>query len=825
MGYILITGGNLKNKGAQSMIFITVDEMRKRFPDKEIVVVSDPDATGDSKQIRDYDFMFRDSVCLYGWKYKLIQHRYGKLDLYGDAKKIRTNTDMIVDISGYTFGSNWSFISNILAAYRARCAQKLGVPIYYMPQSFGPFDWKGLTGHLADRCIRKWLPYAKVLYVREQEGMELLKKHYGFENVSLSADLVLQNRGVDRSHIYTGTQSQETWMPKEISVVREHSVAILPNIRNMKYGNPDELMRAYCAVIDHLLDAHKNVYLIRHATEDLSVCQKIKDRYLNEERVLLIGRDVNCLEYEELIQNFEYLIASRYHAIVHAYKQGIPCIVLGWAVKYQELLYKVEQSSYAVDVRKQIDIGALLHLIDRMEENYEKESETIRTKLQGIQEQNVFDTLGEEKEYTIARTTAEDLCCYCGTCAAVCPKQCICFEKHRGSYIPVIDTKVCVKCGKCLHVCPGYEYSHDKGNKTECGEQIRNGRCLSVQVKDKKILEHATSGGFVTGMIRALLENDEYHAAFLVDGYDYSGQMQSVLIKKGDPLEQTQRSRYLPVSQERAISYILQHPEEKIIYVAVPCAVHGLHNALKAEGRNTDSILIIGLFCDKTMTYSLYDYIKCGYLDGKKKDHEELRTFHFRDKRAGGWPGNMRLEYADGSSAHVSAKERMIVKDFFQAERCLFCYDKLNEEADFSVGDNYTGKHASKEGTNSLIIRTQKAEMLWNRYAGIFESYESSFEEIRISQHLCKKQIQQENNKAYACLRRGRSVESGYPQDLYGIIGAEQKIREGRALSALRKQEEELMLGEQEAYDRINRRKLGKRILLYAQALRIRLRG
>ena len=37
MGYILITPGNLKNKGAQSMIFVTVDEMRKRFPGKEIV--------------------------------------------------------------------------------------------------------------------------------------------------------------------------------------------------------------------------------------------------------------------------------------------------------------------------------------------------------------------------------------------------------------------------------------------------------------------------------------------------------------------------------------------------------------------------------------------------------------------------------------------------------------------------------------------------------------------------------------------------------------------------------------------------------------------
>lgn len=823
MGYILITGGNLKNKGAQSMIFITVDEMRKRFPDKEIVVVSDPDATGDPGKIQGYDFIFRDSVCIYGWKYKLIQHRYGKLDRMHDAAKIRKNTDMIVDISGYTFGSNWSFISNILAAYRACCAKKLGIPVYYMPQSFGPFDWKGLTGHLADCCIRKWLPYAAVLYVREQEGLELIKKHYGFQNAALSADLVLQNRGIDRKHIYTEGKDDHEQKLSQIGSIRKNSVAILPNIRNMKYGNPEELMRVYGAVIDHLLAAGKNIYLIRHATEDITVCREIKEQYPNEEHVLLIEQDVDCLEYEELIRNFDYLVASRYHAIVHAYKQGIPCIVLGWAVKYQELLNKVQQSSYAVDVRKQIDIAGLLKMLDCMNENFRQESETIRENLQMIQKQNVFDALGEETERTIARTVQEGLCCDCGICAAVCPKECIHFEKQNGNYLPVIHGQTCLKCGKCLRVCPGYGYSYQ--DRPVHGETAQEKQCLSVQSRDEKLLVNATSGGFVTEMVRALLQNDEYHAAFLPVGYDYSKQMQSVLIRKGDDLQQTQRSRYLPVAQEKAVSYILEHPEEKVIYVAPACAVHGLCNALEAADRSRENILVIGLFCDRTMMYPLYEYAKCGFLDRKRKNGGEIAAFHFRDKRAGGWPGNMRLEYADGSYTHVSAKERMIVKDFFQSKRCLFCYDKLNEMADFSVGDNYTGKHASKEGTNSLIIRTPKAAGLWQHYARLFEAYEASFDEIAESQHLCKKQIQRENNAAYAALHRGRTVESGCPEELAGILGPVQEVPEKRLLSALDKQEKEILLGEREAYDRINRRKVGKRMRLYMQAILTRLRG
>ena len=71
MGYILITGGNLKNKGAQSMIFVTVDEMRKRFPGKKIVVFAvglNLDNTDGRMQLRDINFdkdVYRQLTCYY----------------------------------------------------------------------------------------------------------------------------------------------------------------------------------------------------------------------------------------------------------------------------------------------------------------------------------------------------------------------------------------------------------------------------------------------------------------------------------------------------------------------------------------------------------------------------------------------------------------------------------------------------------------------------------------------------------------------------------------------------------------------------------------
>ncbi len=42
MEYIIVIGGNMSNKGAQSMVFQIVNEMKKRYPDKKTVVFMTP---------------------------------------------------------------------------------------------------------------------------------------------------------------------------------------------------------------------------------------------------------------------------------------------------------------------------------------------------------------------------------------------------------------------------------------------------------------------------------------------------------------------------------------------------------------------------------------------------------------------------------------------------------------------------------------------------------------------------------------------------------------------------------------------------------------
>ncbi|MCD7819638.1 MAG: polysaccharide pyruvyl transferase family protein [Lachnospiraceae bacterium] len=106
--------------------------------------------------------------------------------------------------------------------------------------------------------------------------------------------------------------------------------------------------------------------------------------------------DFSCIEYDEFIKNFQFIICSRYHGIVHAYRNGVPAIVLGWAVKYKELTESVSQNQYMFDiVDGMIEDFKVKEMVDNMLTNYSEESQIIRGRVEEIQKDNCFEVLNK----------------------------------------------------------------------------------------------------------------------------------------------------------------------------------------------------------------------------------------------------------------------------------------------------------------------------------------------------------------------------------------------------------------------------------------------
>lgn len=361
----------------------------------------------------------------------------------------------------------------------------------------------------------------------------------------------------------------------------------------------------------------------------------------------------------------------------------------------------------------------------------------------------------------IKKTVEENLCISCGICAGICPQRCIELDKINNQYIPYINNQKCISCGICADICPVNQIAeYDENSNTIINFLLGNYKdILYARTKDRKLLFESTSGGFITQMIRSLLEMGEYKSAFMVEGYNYDNQLQVKKFLYKDNLYKTTKSRYLTVSYENMIRYILKHPTEKSIIVATGCCCQGIINVIRKRKLCRENYLLIGLFCDKTMNYGVVDFFR-QHPSGKG---HELTNLFFRTKVTGGWPGNVRLEYSDGAYTDLPNTERMKVKNYFMPERCLYCLDKLNRNSDISVGDNYIAGNKDNFGANSIIIRTDSGMKIWNKCKEKFEYKRDDLEEFIESQHLLDKKTNYRN----ACIKGLYNGKTKKPDIVY----------------------------------------------------------
>lgn len=364
------------------------------------------------------------------------------------------------------------------------------------------------------------------------------------------------------------------------------------------------------------------------------------------------------------------------------------------------------------------------------------------------------------KKITVEENAVNGLCCSCGVCTAICPRKAITYRESLGMFVPVIEHEKCVNCGLCSKICPGFEHKYSEQDELKKPMDAVRGevlRCYNAWSSDPKIRHVAASGGIVTTLIMGLLEKKDYDVVFCVDSYSYDHFLKTNKYTYGSFCEQSQtdwktpKSRYLPVSHEETVRYILSNRQSKVIIIAVPCAIRAIESVIRINQLNRDNYLLIGLFCERNFQYNIYRYFSS--LDRKRK----LISMHFKNKESGGWPGNVKLFFDDGSSTYKDKSYRVNAKSYFQPERCMYCIDKLAVNADISLGDNYTGIDESILGSNSVVIRTERGNRAWKLCADFMESNEVPYAEIERAEAMNARMI----NLFYAELKKKRLEKDG----------------------------------------------------------------
>lgn len=393
----LITGADFRNKGGQSMLFITIDELKKRFPGCEVFYPTNQKQS-ENFAVNQIYYDFNSLMYMDGGKdrikalgkgmVKLMTGKKGNISDICKLSKVFPSFDAVIDISGFNLSSKWPQKTNKKYLTYIKLARKYQIPSFIMPQSFGPFAYEARQKEM-DQRIRDIMSYPKVIFAREHEGERLMTEGYHLKNVRYSCDLVLQNTGIDIKNIYKKAPALH------VPEIAPGSVAVIPNMRSFDHGSREEILSCYRSVIGKLLEMKKNVYIFRHAGEDLEACRWIKAEFKQEDNVVLLEDDFNCLEYDQFIACFDYVIGSRFHAIVHALRKGVPAIALGWAVKYEELLKLFGLENYVFNITESIESDSLMKAVDYYECNRDSLADQIRTALQTIQKDNCFDVLSQ----------------------------------------------------------------------------------------------------------------------------------------------------------------------------------------------------------------------------------------------------------------------------------------------------------------------------------------------------------------------------------------------------------------------------------------------
>lgn len=365
--FVLVTGAGFHNSGAQAMMFTIVSELRKKNPNIEFFILG------------------KGNALLYESEYAMNCRMYflkGEWQLYSELFEAITMTDIIVDISGYQLSSDFpKFYTEMFLQY-FRLSKFYKIPIYVMPQSFGPLNFD--RNYLG--ILKNYMSNAEVIFARETDGYRYLTEELKLGNVKMAIDCVLQSTEIVRENIYYDLIHNKFGQ-------KANAVALVPNTRCFDFADKNRIIYLYIAIAQKVLNLGHQLYIVPHS-EDEELCKVIYDYFKGNDKVCLIEKQINCIDFSEFIKDVEYVIASRYHSIIHSYKEGIPCFILGWAVKYKEVAELFGQGEYVFDICSGDEsTQTICDKLEEFDKCYLAEKDKIRSILPRYQVETVFESI------------------------------------------------------------------------------------------------------------------------------------------------------------------------------------------------------------------------------------------------------------------------------------------------------------------------------------------------------------------------------------------------------------------------------------------------
>lgn len=314
--------------------------------------------------------------------------------------------------------------------------------------------------------------------------------------------------------------------------------------------------------------------------------------------------------------------------------------------------------------------------------------------------------------------TEQAKCTGCGTCAAVCPNNCIeMMPDQEGFFQPVIDSDKCVNCKLCERVCPILK------------KPLIHEPPIAFAAKnlDRNVRLESSSGGVFTALAEAVLKEGgivcaaKYAENFSVI-HDFARTTYELAQFRGAKYAQSIAGHCFP-----EIKRLLRNGLT-VLFVGTPCQVAGLSSYL---GKFYPNLILIDMICHGVPSPKVWQkyLLERQHTDGCAA----IQKINLRSKKSG-WSRygySVEMNYVNGSCYSVPQGQdwfmRGFVENLYLRRSCETCSFKgIQRCSDLTLGDfwgiwDLAPEFDDNQGTSSIWVHSKIGNALWQKVSHQFE--------------------------------------------------------------------------------------------------------
>lgn len=302
---IEIHGTGIHNRGAELMAIAISERLRSLYPDVNIVV---PPAFGWPSDRKRYGFLTT-------WEATTRREGLRTIASLLTSRVISPKrVDVVLDASGFAFSDQWGdFYARFLTRKMCKPARTSQL-LVLLPQALGPFQKIEVRS-----WTQKLFGRAALVFARDSQSFNHAQPLATTNNLKQSPDFTIAVKPVAKAEI---------GLPARFA-------AIVPNMRMIdKADNPQAYLAFLRAAISQLKEnGITPIFVIHDAKEDREVVSMLGE----EHRETSVFQDPDPRVLKWILGQAQFVIGSRFHALVSTLSQGVPCIGAGWSHKYPEL--------------------------------------------------------------------------------------------------------------------------------------------------------------------------------------------------------------------------------------------------------------------------------------------------------------------------------------------------------------------------------------------------------------------------------------------------------------------------------------------------------